>query len=404
MALLLSGTRIYGTANVDSTLLVGTVSSNVSTSNTTGSLVVTGGVGISGNVYSSNVFVLNDVVAGLQDGSPLGGATNPIISSIGNANNFIQTYSINYSNTSQASTDFVAYPNNGTDSSGWIDMGITSNAFSQAVYSTTGRNEGYLFMSAPAGSGTSGNLVLSTDSTGTFNSIEFYTGGFNAIKGTANVVITTQTTSVSNTTGTLIVNGGLGVRGNVYTGNVVITGSGNGITFTDGTRMTTAATGGGGSSSGYLANSVIIANSTGYLSNTSALSFFASNNTLQITGNVIVTGTIGGISPRTFNVATSSTPTPNASNTDQYILSAFGQVGGGIIQIPTGTANDGQRLMIRIKDKGAANALGWITTAGGYRAIGVTLPTTTVAGKVLYVGCIYNSQDAYWDVVSVAQQ
>ena len=124
---------------------------------------------------------------------------------------------------------------------------------------------------------------------------------------------------------------------------------------------------------------------------------------MQVTGNVIVTGTIGGISPRTFNVATSSTPTPNASNTDQYILSSFGQVGGGIIQIPTGTANDDQRLMIRIKDKGAANALGWITTAGGYRAVGVTLPTTTVAGKVLYVGCIYNSQDAYWDVVSVAQ-
>ena len=404
MALLLSGTRIYGTANVDSVLVVGNVTPNTSTSNTTGSLVVNGGIGISGNVYSSNVYVLNDVVAGLQDGNPLGGATNPIIASIGNANNYVQTYTINYSNTSQSSSDFVAYPNNGTDSSGWIDMGITSNSFSQAVYSTTGRNEGYLFMSAPAGSGTSGNLVISTDSTGTFNSIEFYAGGFNASKGTANVVITTQTNSISNTTGTLIVNGGLGVRGNVYTGNHVITGSGNGITFADGTRMTTAATGGGGSSSGYLANSVIIANSTGYLSNTSALSFFTSNNTLQVTGNVIVTGTIGGISPRTVNVATSATPTPNASNTDQYILSAFGQVGGGIIQIPTGTANDGQRLMIRIKDAGAANAIGWITTAGGYRPIGVTLPTTTVAGKVLYVGCIYNSQDAYWDVVSVAQQ
>jgi hypothetical protein len=51
MAKLLTGTRIYGTANVDSVLVVGNVTSNNSTSNTTGSLIVTGGVGISGNIY-----------------------------------------------------------------------------------------------------------------------------------------------------------------------------------------------------------------------------------------------------------------------------------------------------------------------------------------------------------------
>ena len=54
MAKLLSGTRVYGTANVDSVLVVGNITPVVSVSNTTGSLVVTGGVGISGNVYSGN--------------------------------------------------------------------------------------------------------------------------------------------------------------------------------------------------------------------------------------------------------------------------------------------------------------------------------------------------------------
>lgn len=212
--------------------LIGTTAS---TSNTTGTLRVAGGVGVQGNVYSSNVFTLGDIVAGLADGPVLGGATNPIFAGIGNTNNFIQSYTVNYSNTANASADIVAYPNNGSDASGWIDMGITSNAFTQAAYSVTGRNEGYIFMSAPSGSGTSGNLVIATDSTGTSNSIEFYTGGFGKAKTLANVKITTQTTSTSNVTGQLQVVGGVGVRGNVAT---------DGVIFPDGTRQTTAATGG----------------------------------------------------------------------------------------------------------------------------------------------------------------
>jgi hypothetical protein len=42
----------------------------------------------------------------------------------------------------------------------------------------------------------------------------------------------------------------------------------------------------GGSSSGYLANSVIFANTTGYLSNTANILFFAANNNLFVSGNV----------------------------------------------------------------------------------------------------------------------
>ena len=146
----------------------------------------------------------------------MGGATNPIIAAIGNTDQYIQSYQINYANTANASSDFVAYPNNGNDSNGWIDMGITSNAYACTAYSITGRNEGYLFMSAPGGSGTSGNLVIATDSTGVYNTIEFVTGGFNKGKSNSNVKITSATTSTSNVTGTLQVQGGVGVTGNVY--------------------------------------------------------------------------------------------------------------------------------------------------------------------------------------------
>jgi hypothetical protein len=199
-------------------------STTPSTSNTTGSIIAYGGVGVAGNVYAANVFTRGDIVAGLADGNTLGGATNPIIAAIGNTDYYIQSYTINYSNTANASADFVVYPNNGSDSNGWVDIGITSNAFSQAIYSVTGRNEGYLFMSAPGGSGTSGNLVIATDSTGTYNSIEFVVGGFNKGKSNSNVKITTATTSSSNVTGALQVTGGLGVKGNVNSDAVYIGG------------------------------------------------------------------------------------------------------------------------------------------------------------------------------------
>jgi hypothetical protein len=58
--------------------------------------------------------------------------------------------------------------------------------------------------------------------------------------------------------------------------------------------------------------------------------------------------------------------------------------------------------MIRIKDNGTPQTLSWNTSSGGYRAEGVILPTSTVASTPLYVGCVYNAQDTYWDVLAVS--
>jgi hypothetical protein len=48
-----------------------------------------------------------------------------------------------------ASTDVIVYSNNGTDTSGWMDMGITGSAFEQAEFGITGPNDGYIFYEAP---------------------------------------------------------------------------------------------------------------------------------------------------------------------------------------------------------------------------------------------------------------
>lgn len=108
------------------------------------------------------------------------------------------------------------------------------------------------------------------------------------------------------------------------------------------------------------------------------------------------------INPRIGTVASSATVTPTGDASDQYNVTALAVA--ATIAIPSGTPVNGQRLTLRIKDNGTARALTWTTSAGGYRIVGTTLPTTTVISKTVYVGCVYNAADSFWDVIAVAQQ
>lgn len=128
------------------------------------------------------------------------------------------------------------------------------------------------------------------------------------------------------------------------------------------------------------------------------------------TGNVVLsdsptfTGivTANNVRSNSTTIASASTITPTSNTTNQYTVTALAVP--ATIAIPSGSPIDGQKLLIRIKDNGTVRALTWTTTAGGFRVIGTTLPTTTTASKVIYVGCAYNSQDSFWDVLAVATQ
>ena len=137
--------------------------------------------------------------------------------------------------TSSSSTDFIAYANNGTDSAGWIDMGITGATFNSATYGITGPHDGYIFMSAPVGTTGAGNLVIATGDNGTDNKIIFAAGGYSSgttqmeITPDVNVHIEIDTPSTSSTTGALTVVGGVGIQGDLnIDGDVDIQGT---ITF-----------------------------------------------------------------------------------------------------------------------------------------------------------------------------
>ena len=102
--------------------------------------------------------------------------------------------------------------------------------------------------------------------------------------------------------------------------------------------------------------------------------------------------------PRVQTVASSATVTAVSTND---IVTITAQAVGLTLANPTGAFSEGQSLIIRIKDNGTARSIAYGTN---FRAIGVTAPTTTVANKTTYIGCIYNSTDTKFDIVGTCTE
>lgn len=119
--------------------------------------------------------------------------------------------------------------------------------------------------------------------------------------------------------------------------------------------------------------------------------------TLGASAALTTIGVNGALQPLTVATTTGTTVTPTSGTTNQYNVTALASA--ATIAAPTGTPVDGQKLLIRIQDNGTARALTWNSI---YKAQGTTLPTTTVVSTPLYVGCVYNSQTSFWDVIAVS--
>jgi nitrogen fixation protein len=135
----------------------------------------------------------------------------------------------------------------------------------------------------------------------------------------------------------------------------------------------------------------------------------SSNKRYVTDANLVVIGNTSGtntgdqtfLNPRVQTVTSSASVTPTSGN-DLVVITA--QAAALTMEIPTGTPVEGQALMVRVKDNGTARGITWTSGAGGYRAIGITLPTTTVISKTTYVGLIYNSTDSTWDAIGVTTE
>jgi hypothetical protein len=237
----------------------------------------------------------------------------------------------------------------------------------------------------------------------------------------------------------IVLGGGAGTApATTTTGTGVVTAIGNSVNNTNGlitqtaTLTASAILLGGGASTGISSTTTgtgvvtALGVNTGtagaFVVNGGALGTPSSGTVTNLTGtaSININGTVGATTAAagsfttlsasayirststTITGAAGGTITPTSDTTNQYTITALGAA--ATFAIPSGTPIDGQKLTIRIKDNGTARALTWTTSAGGYRIIGTTLPTTTVISKTVYVGCVYNSADSFWDVVAVAQQ
>jgi hypothetical protein len=125
------------------------------------------------------------------------------------------------------------------------------------------------------------------------------------------------------------------------------------------------------------------------------------NGTISSAGITQVTGALSNtqlrLKPRISVTTSTSTLTPNIAANNIYELNA--QSTALTIANPTGTANDGDVLVIRIKDNGSSQA---ITYGTAYSNVsGLDTLVATVSGKWHYIGCMYNATATVWQVISI---
>ena len=100
-------------------------------------------------VEDINIDGIIEIGAGANEFNTAADLTDPIavFNIDGEADSYAQLSIHNAEATS--STDLIVYSDNGDDTSGWIDMGVTGSKFEQSEFGLTRQNEGYIFYEAP---------------------------------------------------------------------------------------------------------------------------------------------------------------------------------------------------------------------------------------------------------------
>jgi hypothetical protein len=191
--------------------------------------IVAGNITLSGNINVpvggtfSNTGVFFGNAAGI--GALYAGTTtytalpHVVLQITGNLDTYTQVNFQNYNSGTEASTDYVATADNGTDFYGYINIGINSSTFADPHYEGFSPNDGYVVAHGAPGVG--GNLLLNSELPGT--AIKLMIGGYDSANVKAAVTntgfrVNTATASTTSTSGALIVDGGAGIGGNLNVG------------------------------------------------------------------------------------------------------------------------------------------------------------------------------------------
>jgi len=252
--------------------------------------------------------------------------------------------------------------------------------------------------------------TFQTNGTGTVTSVS-WTGGIVSVATST----TTPAFTIAGTSGGIpyFSSGTTWASSGVLAASALVIGGGAGAapsTTTTGTGVVTALgiavnSGSGGlvtnTGTATLTNKTLTTPIISSISNTGTLTLPTSTDTLvgRATTDTLTNKRITSRSLAAAN--TSGAITPNSDLYDQvnYLLT-----GSSSFSNPSGTPTNGQKLTIRLYAASTQTISSWSSSSGGYRAIGVTLPTSVSSTKTVYVGCIWNSTDSKWDVIAVAEQ
>jgi len=314
-----------------------------------------------GNVYMQTLWANNSGhFGGAFTGNLYPGA---VVQADSDVNSYSQILNQNHSSGTNASTDFVATNDIGTDDVNYIDMGINSSTYSNPAFSISGANDGYLFING-------GNLAIGTQSAG--KNILFHTGN-----------------TTSDALRATITDSGLSVVGNVSAGNIsannisanTLTLTGN-LTVPFSSAVLTTAAQPNVTSVGTLTSLTVSGNASGGNLNTAGRVVATANVTggnLTTGGQVVATGNITGGNLSIGAIAASS-------------LTATGNVNGANLNATGGTFSlsinaTGNVTGANINTGGQVIATGNIRGAN-FNTTGVLAATGNVDGGNLRTGGI----------------
>lgn len=118
------------------------------------------------------------------------------------------------------------------------------------------------------------------------------------------------------------------------------------------------------------------------------------------TGATGATGPTGPSGDLTVNNSTTNTTLTIAGDSNNF-YNITGQSSAITLANPSGTKAEGKRFIIRIKSDSTPRE---ITYGSEWQAIGVTLPTTTVANKITAIGGIINASTSKAEVWAINQE
>jgi endosialidase-like protein len=331
-----SSNNIQGINSLTSTTLISTTlnitGTSASTSNITGALTLTGGIGIAKTT---------DASSSTNGGSFTSAGGGAFAKSLYVGTNGNITGNLNVSSV----TNSTSYTTGALIINGGV--GIASNVFTDGNLTITGTLSGVTTLTATNLSGTITTVAQTNiTSLGTLTGLTI-SGIFSS---------TNSTVSTSSTTGALVITGGVGIGGNIFTGgNLTITGtlSTSNLTISSTTNSTSSSTG-----------ALVISGGIGI-----AKDIYTSGN-LTITGAVAGVTTIGASGIVTLSNSTASTTT----GTGALVITGGVGIGGAI--------TSGSSLTI-------SGALSGVTTLGASGIVTLsnsTASTTTGTGALVITG------------------